>query len=104
MLTGEADACSSLFERLSEVTAKSYLSPEDPFPAELKDLPDTRLHILNSLVHRQVEREYLDSGGLNPETEFRLDELRVELDRRASAADQALHIPAPPRHAVQLPA
>jgi hypothetical protein len=80
------------------VTTKSYLSPEDPFPADVQALPDARLHVLNSLLHRQLAREYVEACGPNPETEFRLEELRIELDRRESAAAPAQAVPAPPPH------
>ncbi|MGF9663594.1 hypothetical protein AAIH25_17190 [Arthrobacter crystallopoietes] len=87
------------------MTTKSFLSPEDPFPADVQNLPDARLHVLNSLVHRQLEREYVEAGGPNPETEFRLEELRIELDRREAACGPALSIPASsPRRGAPLPA
>lgn len=86
------------------MTAKSFLSPEDPFPADVQALPDARLHVLNSLVHRQIEREYIGASGPNPETEFRLEELRMELDRRESLAQPALDLPAPSPRGAPLPA
>ncbi|HEX2247483.1 MAG TPA: hypothetical protein VHH13_08035 [Arthrobacter sp.] len=61
---------------------KRLLPPEEGFPQDLSKVSDPELEILNSRILRQVEREYLQLGSPDPETEFRSDELRVELDAR----------------------
>ncbi len=61
---------------------KRLLPPEEGFPQDLSKVPDTELEILNSRILRQVEREYLQLGLPDPETEFRSEELRIELDAR----------------------
>jgi hypothetical protein len=63
------------------MTARS-LPPDAPFPADLTKLSDLRLHVLNSLLHRRLDLEYQRAGSPDPETEFRVDEIRQELDRR----------------------
>ena len=71
---------------------KRLLPPEEGFPQDLSKVPDTELEILNSRILRQVEREYLQLGSPDPETEFRSEELRVELDahhRRSAASEEA---------------
>jgi hypothetical protein len=60
----------------------SSLPPHAPFPMDLTTLSDTRLHVLNSLLHRQLDLEYQRAGSPDRETEFRVDEIRQELDRR----------------------
>lgn len=61
----------------------SRIHPNESFPANLRDLDDSALHVLNSKVHRELDAEYL-CGAPEPETEFRREELTEELDRRAS--------------------
>lgn len=57
------------------------ISPEEPFPEDLTTLNDTELEVLNSRIHRELEAEY--AGGLpDPETEARLEEVNLELNRR----------------------
>lgn len=63
----------------------SRLTPEEPFPDDLETLKDREVEVLNSKVHRQLDEEYVDEGGPDPETEFRKDELNEELDERDDA-------------------
>ncbi len=72
------------------MTNNSRLAPEDSFPDELHSLGDEAVEVLNSKVHRQLDAEYVDSGEPHPETEFRLDELTEELDRRDDDAASGL--------------
>lgn len=57
------------------------ISPEDPFPDDLTVLDDTAVEVLNSRVHRELEAEYAE-GFPDPETEARLEEVNLELNRR----------------------
>ncbi|WP_323959724.1 hypothetical protein GC088_14505 [Arthrobacter sp. JZ12] len=57
------------------------ISPEEPFPEDLTALNDTEVEILNSRIHRELEAEYAD-GLPDPETEARLEEVNLELNRR----------------------
>lgn len=57
------------------------ISPEDPFPEDLTVLDDTQVEVLNSRVHRELEAEYAE-GFPEPETEARLEEVNLELNRR----------------------
>jgi septation ring formation regulator EzrA len=61
---------------------KSRLTPEQPFPEDLTELKDEHVEVLNSKIHREVDAEYDELGEVLPETEFRLEELTEELDRR----------------------
>lgn len=63
------------------------LTPEEPFPEDLALLDDTALEVLNSRLHRQRDAEYLN---VDPqlETEIRLEEVTVELDRRDAPSEQ----------------
>lgn len=67
---------------------KSRLSPEQPFPADLAPLEDSQVEILNSKVHRQLDREYTVDQEPDPETESRYEELKAELDFRAAEDHQ----------------
>lgn len=51
---------------------------------DLAPLGDPELLALYGRAMRQLERESIQFGAADPETEFRLEELRVELDRRDS--------------------
>lgn len=68
---------------------KTRLSPEQPFPADLAPLEDSQVEILNSKVHRQLDREYTVDQEPDPETEARYEELKEELDFRAAEDHQA---------------
>lgn len=57
------------------------ISPEDPFPEDLTVLDDIAVEVLNSRVHRELEAEYAQ-GLPEPETEARLEEINLELNRR----------------------
>jgi hypothetical protein len=61
---------------------RTRISPEEEFPENLEDLQDEDVEILNSKVHRQLDKEYVDEGGPDPETDARKDELNAELDDR----------------------
>ncbi|MBG6189129.1 hypothetical protein IWX64_000049 [Arthrobacter sp. CAN_A212] len=67
---------------------KSRLSPEQPFPVDLAPLEDSQVEILNSKIHRQLDREYTVDHEPDPETEFRHEELKAELDFRAAEDHQ----------------
>lgn len=67
---------------------KSRLSPEQPFPADLAPLEDSQVEILNSKIHRQLDREYTVDQEPDPETESRYEELKAELDFRAAEDHQ----------------
>lgn len=71
---------------------KSRIKPGDPFPANLNNLEDDQVEVLNSKVHRQIEVEYVQEGTPDPETEHRQEELNEELDDRdllsAAATDR----------------
>ncbi len=60
----------------------SRLTPEEPFPEDLTGLRDEAVEVLHSKIHREIDAEYDELGELVPETEFRLEELTEELDRR----------------------
>lgn len=60
----------------------SRIKPDEPFPDNLNQLEDTQLEVLNSKVHRQLEAEYVEEDGPDPETEHRQEELKEELDDR----------------------
>lgn len=61
---------------------KSRIKPEDPFPADLNQLADHQVEVLNSKVHRQIDAEYVQQGEPHPETAHRQEELDEELDDR----------------------
>ncbi|MHA7263567.1 hypothetical protein ACX80W_10240 [Arthrobacter sp. TMN-37] len=67
---------------------KSRLTPEEPFPEDLTELKDESVEVLHSKIHREIDAEYDELGELVPETEFRLEELTEELDRRDDEAEQ----------------
>lgn len=59
------------------------LTPDDPFPDILVDLPLERLQVLHSRICRQLELEYLtDPEGRHPITADRLHELQIEFASR----------------------
>jgi septation ring formation regulator EzrA len=60
----------------------SRLTPEESFPEDLTALRDEAVEVLHSKIHREIDAEYDELGELVPETEFRLEELTEELDRR----------------------
>lgn len=67
-------------------TGRTYLAPEDAFPADLTELSLAELHVLHSRVGRQLDSEYLGSAsGAHPVTLERHQELSVELDAREIA-------------------
>ncbi len=61
---------------------RTRISPEEEFPEDLGDLQDEDVEVLNSKVHRQLDKEYVEEGGPDPETDARKDELDAELDTR----------------------
>jgi hypothetical protein len=60
----------------------SRLAPEESFPEDLTLLNSSEVAVLNSMVHRAIDSEYIKFGLPDPETEARLAELTEELDRR----------------------
>lgn len=76
-------------EVVARPTGRTYLAPEDAFPADLTELSLAELHVLHSRVGRQLDREYLgDAAGAHPVTLERHQELTVELDAREIAHPQ----------------
>ncbi|NOJ60294.1 hypothetical protein [Arthrobacter sp. 260] len=65
------------------MTYSSRISPAEPFPKNLRELDDQALHVLNSKLHRELDAEYR-RGAAEPETEFRSEEVNLELDWRES--------------------
>lgn len=61
-----------------------HLTPAGPFPADLTAIPDEELHVLDSQVQRQLDREIVHDGEADPETEFRHYELDEEFDERGT--------------------
>ncbi len=59
----------------------SRLSPEEYFPEDLALLSDEEVSVINSRLHRQSDHEYRE-GYSEPETEFRLEEVRLDIDSR----------------------
>jgi hypothetical protein len=73
-------------EVVARPTGRTYLAPEDAFPADLTELSLAELHVLHSRVGRQLDLEYLGSAsGAHPVTLERHQELSVELDAREIA-------------------
>ncbi|MFI7494271.1 hypothetical protein ACH9D2_06040 [Kocuria sp. M4R2S49] len=75
---------------MSEVVAppsgRTFLAPDDEFPADLTELSLAELHVLHSRVGRQLDREHLGgASGAHPVTLDRHQELTVELDAREIA-------------------
>ena len=61
---------------------KSRIAPTDSFPEDLTDLRLDTVEVLNSKVHRQLDKEYVEEGLPHPETDARHEDLTEELDRR----------------------
>lgn len=68
---------------------ETFLEPDGLFPLDLSGLSTLELHVLNSRVSRQREREFLSLDGPHSETEERFHLLGVELDSRQGL--DALH-------------
>lgn len=64
------------------MTDKLHLTPGEPFPEDLTDIPDADLQVLDSQVQRQLDREIVREGEADPETEFRHYELDEEFEQR----------------------
>lgn len=64
--------------------AETYLGPGAAFPVDLAVMSTAELHILNSRICRQREREYLSLTGPHSQTEDRFHQLQAALDRRQS--------------------
>jgi hypothetical protein len=69
----------------------SRIDPTEPFPEDLRQLDDCALHVLHSKMHRELDAEYA-LGLPEMETEFRMEEVTAELDRRADSG-RPLHLP-----------
>ncbi len=61
-----------------------HLTPDEPFPAQLGDVSDRELQVLDSQVQRQFDHEIVSHGEPNPETEFR----RYEIDEEFQSRDK----------------
>jgi len=59
-----------------------HLAPADEFPRDLSTVGDRKLLTLYGRAVRQMEREIIQFGRLAHETEFRVEELRLELQHR----------------------
>lgn len=69
------------------MTEKLHLTPQDDFPADLTQIADRELQVLDSQIQRQLDYEYIADGEPHPETEFRhydLDEEFTERDKRGA--------------------
>ncbi len=66
----------------SSSNESSRLAPESAFPEDLTVLDSSEVAVLNSMVHRAMDSEYIKFGTADPETEARLAEITEELDRR----------------------
>ena len=64
------------------MTEKLHLTPAEHFPQNLAKVGDRRLQVLDSQIQRQLDLEILAEGEMNPETEFRHDELDEEFKSR----------------------
>lgn len=64
-----------------EINGKKLITPDDPFPDDLSTLDDVVLEVLYARVRRELDAEQLE-GDPRVETEDRLNDLTVELDRR----------------------
>ena len=64
------------------MTENLHLTPEDKFPQDLAEVGDEQLQVLDSQIQRQLDFEVIDEGEMNPETEFRRDELDEEFRSR----------------------
>lgn len=58
------------------------LTPFEPFPENLTSPNLPKVEVLNSKIQRELSYEYVHGGEIDPETDFRNDELSEELDRR----------------------
>ncbi|MGM0928882.1 MAG: hypothetical protein ACQEXN_04125 [Actinomycetota bacterium] len=70
-----------------------HLAPAEKFPRDLSTIDDRELLSLYGRAVRQMDRETMQFGQLAHETEFRVEELRLELqhrdDRDATRASRA---------------
>ena len=64
------------------MTEKLHLTPAEHFPQHLAKVGDLKLQVLDSQIQRQLDLEVIGEGEMNPETEFRHDELDEEFERR----------------------
>ncbi len=64
------------------MNSTTRLSPDEPFPDDLRELDAATVHVLHSKVLRELDAEYVRAGEPELETESRLEELVEELDRR----------------------
>lgn len=71
------------------MSRKLRLTPDDEFPEDLKELPDSALQILDSQIQRQLDVEYVANGEPDPETEFRRWDLDDEFQQREAAEHEA---------------
>lgn len=72
------------------MSRKLRLTPDDEFPDNLKELPDSELQILDSQIRRQLDVEYVANGEPDPETEFRRWDLDDEFQQREAAEQEPL--------------
>jgi hypothetical protein len=59
-----------------------HLAPAEAFPWDLSTVGDRELLTLYGRAVRQMEREIVQFGQLAHETEFRVEELRLEIQQR----------------------
>ena len=64
------------------MTERLHLTPAEHFPQNLAKVGDMQLQVLDSQIQRQLDLEVIAEGEMNPETEFRHEELDEEFKSR----------------------
>lgn len=64
------------------MTERLHLTPAEHFPQNLAKVGDMQLQVLDSQIQRQLDLEVVTEGEMNPETEFRQEELDEEFKSR----------------------
>lgn len=64
------------------MTERLHLTPAEHFPQNLAKVGDMQLQVLDSQIQRQLDLEVVNEGEMNPETEFRQEELDEEFKSR----------------------
>ncbi len=64
------------------MTDNLHRTPSESFPDDLADMPDEELQVLDSQIQRQMDREIVEEGGVDRETEFRHYQLDDEFSDR----------------------
>ena len=53
------------------MTDNLHRTPSESFPDDLSEMPDEDLQVLDSQIQRQMDREIVQEGEVDRETEFR---------------------------------